>query len=309
MRRNFAFNASSSAINSTRRASSQPAISASSCAIVSGRGRRNAIRRAIASRTVRLTEIFAGEPEVEQPARRSPSLSASASFRLARSGNSRSSRNRSTNSSRLRTKRNASSPSPSPGLVGLPPLPSPERGSTSPSTNFLLPGSTMSRVPPSQRKRGSLIPSSGMPTSPPSRTSLMSRPSVDFLTAPFTSALARRKKRWRFSRLLLPGFRRRSTMCIATFASASSCLFHAHVPFDESANLTLGITASHHALDKLAVLLFGIAVLFRAKRDNRKQVFGLRAYPPVQNSCKGQIWIDAYSPSQYRHSLLPFTSD
>jgi len=61
----LAFNASSSAINSTRRASSQSAISASSCAIVSGRGRRNAIRRAIARCTVRLTEMFAGEPEVE----------------------------------------------------------------------------------------------------------------------------------------------------------------------------------------------------------------------------------------------------
>ena len=65
IRRNFVFKASSSAINSTRRASSQFAISASSCAIVSGRGRRNAIRRAIASCTVRLTEMFAGEPEVK----------------------------------------------------------------------------------------------------------------------------------------------------------------------------------------------------------------------------------------------------
>ena len=64
MRRAFAFRASISAISSMRRASSQSAISASSCAIVSGRGRRNATRRAIASRTVRLTEMFAGEPEV-----------------------------------------------------------------------------------------------------------------------------------------------------------------------------------------------------------------------------------------------------
>src|SRR5258705_11084210 len=31
--------------------------------------------------------------------------------------------------------------------------------------------------------------------------------------------------------------------------------------------------------DKLAVLLFGIAVLFRAKRDNWKKVFDLRKYP------------------------------
>src|SRR5438445_2474215 len=67
---------------------------------------------------------------------------------------------------------------------------------------------------------------------------------------------------------------------LTTLASASSAgLLHPHVPFDEPANLALGIAASHHARDKLAVLLFGIAVLFRAKRDNRKKVFDLRKYP------------------------------
>src|SRR5882672_6701675 len=66
---------------------------------------------------------------------------------------------------------------------------------------------------------------------------------------------------------------------LATLAFASAGLLHPHVPFDEAANLTLGIAASHHALDKLAVLLLGIAVLFRAKRDNRKKVFDLRKYP------------------------------
>src|SRR3984957_18588272 len=137
----------------------------------------------------------------------------------------------------------------------------------------------MSRTPPSRRKRGSFIPSSGMLTSPPSSTSLMSRPSDDFLTAPWTSALARRRKRWRFSRLLLPGFRRRSTMNIATVASASAGLFYTHVPFDEPANLALGITAFHHSRDELAVLLFGVAVLFRTEGDHRKQVFDLGEYP------------------------------
>jgi hypothetical protein len=68
-------------------------------------------------------------------------------------------------------------------------------------------------------------------------------------------------------------------MCIASLAFASAGLLHPHVPFDEAADLTLGIAASHHACDKLAVLLFGIAVLFRAKRDNRKKVFDLRKYP------------------------------
>jgi hypothetical protein len=83
--------------------------------------------------------------------------------------------------------------------------------------------------------------------------------------------------RWRI--VTLPGFRRRSTMCIATLAFASAGLLHSHVPFDEAANLTLGMAASHHTRDKLAVLLLGIAVLFRAKRDNRKKVFDLRKYP------------------------------
>src|ERR1700733_6504018 len=114
-----------------------------------------------------------------------------------------------------------------------------------------------------------------MLTSPPSRTSLMSRSWEDFLTAPCTRALARRRKRWRFSRLLLPGFRRRSTICMVTPASASAGLLDAHVPLDEPANLALGITACHHQRDELAVLLLGIAVLFRAERDHRKQVLDL----------------------------------
>src|SRR5882757_1649796 len=189
-----------------------------------------------------------------------------ASLRLARSGNSRSSRKRSTNSSRLRTNRNASSLSPSPG-----PLPFPllwlGRGSQSPSMNFLLPGSTMSRVPPSRRKRGSSMPSRGIEISPPSRTSLMSRSCEVFLTAPCTSALARRKNRWRFSRLLLPGFRRRSTICMATFASASTGLLHAHVPFDQPSDLALGVTALHHPLDEVVVLLLGVTVLLQNERD------------------------------------------
>src|SRR5712675_428148 len=65
-------------------------------------------------------------------------------------------------------------------------------------------------------------------------------------------------------------------MYIATVASASASLLHAHVPFDQPANLTLGIAAPHHPLDELAVLLFGIAVLFRTERYNRKKVFNLR---------------------------------
>src|ERR1700757_4034893 len=208
------------------------------------------------------------------------SLSALANLRLARSGSSRSSRNRSTNSSRLRTNRNASSLSPSPAPDALPlPSPPPDRGRMSPSTNFLLPGSTMSRMPPWRWKRGSSIPSSGMLISPPSRTSLTSRSLDILLTASCTNAFARRRNLCRFSRLLLPGFKRLSTICMATFTSASAGLLHTHVPFDEPANLTLGVTALHHSRDELAVLLLGFAILLRSERDHRQQILNLREYP------------------------------
>src|SRR6185295_16493889 len=65
---------------------------------------------------------------------------------------------------------------------------------------------------------------------------------------------------------------------MATFASASAStgLLHPHVPLDEPPDLTLSVAAFDHPRDKLAVLLFGIAILFRPERDHRKQVFDLR---------------------------------
>src|SRR5674476_1542342 len=87
------------------------------------------------------------------------------------------------------------------------------------------------------------------------------------------------ENRWRFSRLLLPGFRRLSMICMATVASVLAGLLHAHVPFDEPSHLTFGIAAFDHPFDKLAVLLFGIAVLLGAERDNGKKVFDLGEYP------------------------------
>src|ERR1700682_3306077 len=68
-------------------------------------------------------------------------------------------------------------------------------------------------------------------------------------------------------------------MFIATVSSASAGLLHAHIPFDKPANLTLGIATPHHPLNNLAVLLFGLAALFRAKRDHRKKVLDLGEYP------------------------------
>src|SRR5215468_1710684 len=256
-----------------------------------------------------------------------PSCSISASLRLARSGSSRSSRKRSRNSSRVSTNRNASSLSPSPASRGLPPPPASGRGRMSPSRNFLLPGRTRSRMPPPPRwKRGSSIPSSGMLTSPPCSTSRMARPSEASFTARCTSALARRRNRCRFSRLLLPGFKRRSTMCMASFTRTESVaaswpglsrpstsyfaemakrktwmrgssprmteqdfdavrpestlpgLLHPHVPFDQAADLALGIAARHHALEELSVLLLGLAVLLGPERDDRQQILDLREH-------------------------------
>src|SRR6185437_12272235 len=68
-------------------------------------------------------------------------------------------------------------------------------------------------------------------------------------------------------------------MCMATFTSASTSLLHAHVPLDEPADLTLGVAAFHHSLDEFSVLLFGIAILLRAERDDREQILHLREYP------------------------------
>src|SRR5260370_932737 len=134
----------------------------------------------------------------------------------------------------------------------------------------------MSRMPPPRWKRGSPRPPTGMLTSPPSRTSLTLRSWDVLRTASRTSVLARRRKRCLFSRLFPPGLRRRSMKCMAPLPQVSAGLLHAHVPFDQPANLALGVAALHHPLDKLAVLLFGIAVLFRTERDHRKQIFDLR---------------------------------
>src|SRR5258708_1930377 len=134
----------------------------------------------------------------------------------------------------------------------------------------------MSRMPHTRWKRGSPRPPTGMLTSPPSRTSLTLRSWDVLRTASRTSVLARRRKRCRFSRLFPPGLRRRSMKCMAPLPQVSAGLLHALVPFDQPANLALGVPPSHHPLHELPMLLSGIASLFRTKRDNRKKVFHLR---------------------------------
>src|SRR5690348_3271722 len=68
-------------------------------------------------------------------------------------------------------------------------------------------------------------------------------------------------------------------MCMAMFTAASAGLLDAHVPFDQPPNLTFGIPALHHSLDELSVLLFGIPVFLRSKRDDGQQILHLREYP------------------------------
>src|SRR5436190_19080464 len=64
-----------------------------------------------------------------------------------------------------------------------------------------------------------------------------------------------------------------------TIASASTGLLYAHIPLDEPADLALGVTAVHHPRDDIVVLLLGVAVLFRAERNDGQQIFHLREYP------------------------------
>src|SRR5579863_8185500 len=90
--------------------------------------------------------------------------------------------------------------------------------------------------------------------SAPSRSPTLRR-RVASWTAPFTSARARVRNRWRLPRLLPLGLRRRSTMFMA---GSRSPLFLAgladpHVPLNETANLPFGVAARDHAFEELGV--------------------------------------------------------
>src|SRR5262245_278112 len=63
---------------------------------------------------------------------------------------------------------------------------------------------------------------------------------------------------------------------MATFSSASTGLFDAHVPLDEPPDLTLGVAAFNHARDELSVLLLGFTVFLRAERDDGQEILDLR---------------------------------
>src|SRR5579862_5759159 len=100
-------------------------------------------------------------------------------------------------------------------------------------------------------------------------------------TAPFTSARARSMKRRRFPRLLPFGLARRSTMFMicAPLSPPSAGLVDPHIPFDQPADLPLGISARGHAVDELGVLLVALAVLLRPEADHRQQVLDLAEHP------------------------------
>src|SRR5437879_8289132 len=66
---------------------------------------------------------------------------------------------------------------------------------------------------------------------------------------------------------------------MATFSSASACLFYAHVPLDQPADLPLGVAALDHARDKIVMLLLGLAVLLRAEGNHGQQILDLGEYP------------------------------
>src|ERR1700678_391400 len=74
------------------------------------------------------------------------------------------------------------------------------------------------------------------------------RSPVALRTASVSSLRARRMNRRRLERLLPRGLSRRSTIFIGLLASFHSpCLFDAHVPFDQPADLPLGVAAGGHA--------------------------------------------------------------
>jgi hypothetical protein len=107
-------------------------------------GRCSEMRRAKLLRMVRTMLRLAGVPATEKPARASCVASLSLMRVLTRSGSSRSSKKRLRNSSFESTNSKASCSPPSSGLALPRPPASPEGGRSmrSPTTNFLLPGTT-----------------------------------------------------------------------------------------------------------------------------------------------------------------------
>ena len=168
-----------SACNSARRAS------------ISRRSRRDsepiAMRRPIAPRSERTTCRLLGVPSLVKPARWLFHSGVSASWVRTRFGRARSSKKTCMNSSLLRWKTKSSSPSPE-SLAWPPPPPWPPppcgRSMRSPVMYSLLPGCTISRLPPwPWWNTGWLMSRLGMWMSSPRSMSRMPRPSTARRTA------------------------------------------------------------------------------------------------------------------------------
>src|SRR6516162_7993247 len=116
-----------------------------------------------------------------------------------------------------------------------------------------------------------------METAPPFPASAMERSATARSTARLTSARVRRRKRWRFPRLLSRGLRRRSTnwAMAALPLSRLSGLVDPHVPLDQSTNLPLGVAARLHPVEKVGVLPIGFGILLGPEADDRQQVLDL----------------------------------
>src|SRR5439155_8424508 len=60
-------------------------------------------------------------------------------------------------------------------------------------------------------------------------------------------------------------------------------LIHPHIPLDQAANLSLGVAARHHALQKIGMLPLSLRIPLGTKADNRQQILDLREHAPLDN--------------------------
>ena len=251
MRRILALSTSISAISAARRSSSHSSSSASSAAIVSGRGRRSAIRarhgkpHGAPDRDVRGRAghrvagaanglvLGLGEPPLGEVGQLEIVEEHVEEFLASGRSGTR----------------------PRPPLAGLPrPAAALARaGILIAFDEFLVAGQHLiAEAAAASMERRLAQPVERNADLRPSMTSRMSRLCEDCFTA-LHQRLARRRKRCRFSGLLLPGSDA-DRRCAWPFSRAGSAgLLHPHVPFDQAADLPLGIAAGHHAPDELSM--------------------------------------------------------
>ena len=175
---------------------------------------------------------------------------------------SRSSRKRSTNSSWLSAKRNSSSPSPS----GLPCDPPPPAGARRARDGFafdiiLVAGQhVIAHAALRRAVEARLAHAFARDRHLPAALHITDRAVAGGVAhRAFDQGFRPPEKALTIGETSLPpGLRRRSTICIRSprFAGlplGSTRLFHTHVPLDEPADLTLGVTALGHSVDELTV--------------------------------------------------------